>query len=151
MRASAGFTSILVPTDGSEYSVAAGRLAIDMAAFYDACLTFVYVVDEAMTEELACASQKTCQEVRRELVENGQRYLDYLAKLAQRRGLAAQKVLREGTPHIEIVNEARRQAADLIVMGQVGRRGPRRILIGSVAERVLEYAACPVLITKKQG
>jgi nucleotide-binding universal stress UspA family protein len=86
----------------------------------------------------------------KELADNGRRYLDYLAKLAQRRGLAAEKVLREGTPHIEIVNEARKQTADLIVMGQVGRRGPRRILIGSVAERVIEYAECPVLITKKE-
>jgi nucleotide-binding universal stress UspA family protein len=150
MSTNADFTSILVPTDGSEYSVAAGKLAIDMAAFYHARLTFIYVVDEAMTEELARASQKTSQEVRKELADNGQRYLDYLAKLAQRRGLAAEKVLREGTPHIEIVNEARKQAADLIVMGQVGRRGPRRILIGSVAERVIEYAECPVLITKKE-
>jgi nucleotide-binding universal stress UspA family protein len=74
----------------------------------------------------------------KELADNGRRYL------------AAEKVLREGTPHIEIVNEARKQTADLIVMGQVGRRGPRRILIGSVAERVIEYAECPVLITKKE-
>jgi nucleotide-binding universal stress UspA family protein len=146
----ADFTSILVPTDGSEYSVAAGKLAIDMAAFYHACLTFIYVVDEAITEKLARASRKTSQEVRKEMADNGRCYLDYLAKLAQRRGLAARKVLRAGTPHIEIVDEARKQTADLIVMGQVGRRGPRRILIGSVAERVIECAECPVLVTKKE-
>jgi len=144
------FTSILVPTDGSEYSVAAGKLAIDIAASSNARLTFIYVVDEAIIEELARSSQKTRQEVRRELADNGRRYLDYLARLAQRRGIAAEKVLREGTPHIEIVDEARKKMADLIVMGQVGRRGLRRILIGSVAERVIEYAECPVLITKKE-
>jgi len=150
MSDSTQFTSILVPTDGSEYSIAAGKLAIDMAAFHNARLTFIYVIDEAIIEELARSSQKTRQEIRRELAENGQRYLDYLARLAQRHGIPAEKILREGTPHIEIVEEARKKMADLIVMGQVGRRGPRRILIGSVAERVIEYAECPVLITKKE-
>ena len=146
----AKFTSILVPTDGSEYSVAAGKLAIDMAAFHKARLTFIYVIDEAIIDELARSSEKTRQEIRRELAESGRRYLDYLARLAQRRGITAEKVLREGTPHVEIVDEARKRVADLIVMGQVGRRGPRRILIGSVAERVIEYAECPVLIAKKE-
>jgi len=150
MSNGAQFTSILVPTDGSEYSVAAGRLAIELAASYNARLTFVYVLDEAIIGELAQSSQKTRQEIRRELAENGQRYLDYMGRLAQRRGIAADKVLREGTPHVEIVDEARKRSADLIVMGQVGRRGPRRILIGSVAERVIEYAECPVLIAKRK-
>ena len=81
------FTSILVPTDGSEYSVAAGKLAIDIAASSNARLTFIYVVDEAIIEELARSSQKTRQEVRRELADNGRRYLDYLARLAQRLSL----------------------------------------------------------------
>ena len=149
MSAKADFTSILVPTDGSKYSIAAGRLAIDVAVFYRARLTFVYVVDGLVVEELARSFKKTSREAERELADTGRRYLDYLATLAQRRNIAAGKVLRQGTPHIEILEEARKQAADLIVMGQLGRRGPRRILIGSVAERVIEYAECPVLVTKK--
>jgi len=146
----AEFTSILVPTDGSEYSIAAGKLAIDMAVSNNARLTFIYVIDEAIIDEMVRSSEKTRQEIRKELAENGRRYLDYMVKLAQRCGITAEKVLREGTPHMEIVDEARKRMADLIVMGQVGRRGPRRILIGSVAERVIEYAECPVLITKKE-
>ncbi len=150
MKKKASFTHILAPTDGSECSMAAGELAIAMAVSNNARLTFVYVLDEAIIDELVRSSQKTRQEIRRELADNGRRYLNYMVKLAQKRGIAAEKVLREGTPHLEIVNEAKKRMVDLIVIGQVGRRGPRRILIGSVAERVIEYAECPVLIAKKE-
>jgi nucleotide-binding universal stress UspA family protein len=142
------FKTILVPTDGSTTSTAAGKLAIDLAVVFDARLVFMYIVDESVIEELARSSQQTSHETSHELARSGRRYLDYLAGLAQRRNLAAETILRQGTPHLEIVEEARKQPADLIVMGYVGRRGPRRILIGSVTERVIEYAQCPILIAK---
>ncbi len=56
--------------------------------------------------------------------------------------------VREGEPYQEIVALADEIGVDLIVMGHVGRRGPRRILIGSVTERVIEFAHCPVLVVK---
>jgi nucleotide-binding universal stress UspA family protein len=142
------FKTILAPTDGSTTSTAAGKLAIDVAAANEAQLIFMYVVDESVIEELARSSAATSQETGRELTRSGQRYLDYLLALAERNGVVAEAVLRQGTPHLEIVDEARERGVDLIVMGYVGRRGPRRILIGSVTERVIEYAKCPILIAK---
>lgn len=148
MAADAKFKTILVPTDGSTTSTAAGRMAIDLAVTFGARLIFMYVVDESVIEELARSSQQTSHETSHELSRSGRRYLDYLTTLAQRRNIAAETVLRQGTPHLEIVDQAREQKVDLIVMGYVGRRGPRRILIGSVTERVIEYAECPILIAK---
>jgi nucleotide-binding universal stress UspA family protein len=142
------FHTILSPTDGSAISTVAGKMAVDMAVANGARLILVYVVDETVVEELARSFQKTSRETSVELARSGQRYLDYLANLAHRRGVVVETVLRQGTPHLEIVDEARKQGADLIVMGYVGRRGPRRILIGSVTERVIEYAQCPILIAK---
>jgi nucleotide-binding universal stress UspA family protein len=55
-------------------------------------------------------------------------------------------LIRDGEPRSEIESLACQLGVDLIVMGRVGQRGPRRILIGSVTERALEYAPCPVLI-----
>jgi len=144
------FRHILVPTDGSSASVAAGRLAVELAVAQRARLTFVYVVDTSMVKELAAASGKMTQQIQDQLKLTGKHYLNYLATLAQRHGITAEKVVREGTPHIEIVDVARERKVDLIVMGHVGQRGPRRILIGSVTERVIEYAECPVLVTKKR-
>ncbi len=142
------FSTILVPTDGSATSRAAGKLAVDLAVANQARLIFIYVVDETVIQELARSSQQESDEIGRKLARSGQRYLDYLANLAQRQHVAAETVLRQGTPHVEIVKEAGQQHADLIVMGHVGQRGPRRILIGSVTERVIEHAECPILVTK---
>jgi nucleotide-binding universal stress UspA family protein len=142
------FRTILAPIDGSKTSTIAGKLAVDLAVSNRARLIFVYVVDETVVDELAHSFDKSSRETGRELARSGQRYLDYLSVLAQGRGVAADTILRQGTPHLEIVDEANKQGADLIVIGYVGRRGPRRILIGSVTERVIEYAECPILIAK---
>lgn len=142
------FRHILVPTDGSQPSMAAGQLAIRLAASLDARITFVYVVDTAVVDELTETSGKLVQQVRLELERTGQRYLDHLSRLAVNAGLQVERLILQGTPYGEIENLARDQGIDLIVIGQVGHRGPRRILIGSVTERVIEYAPCPVLVVK---
>jgi nucleotide-binding universal stress UspA family protein len=56
--------------------------------------------------------------------------------------------LREGTPVEEILNAARETSADLIVMGTHGRTGLPHVLLGSVAERVVRSAQCPVLTVR---
>jgi nucleotide-binding universal stress UspA family protein len=142
------FRHILVPTDGSRPSVAAGRLAVQLAAAQQATLTFAYVVDTAVVDQLTESSGRLVEQVRHELELTGERYLDYLARLASQEGLTYRRVIRHGTPYGEIEDLAREQNVDLIVIGQVGHRGPRRILIGSVTERVIEYAPCPVLVVK---
>jgi nucleotide-binding universal stress UspA family protein len=88
------------------------------------------------------------EHVEQELALSGQRYLDYLSNLAANVGLEANQVIRRGVPYREIERLARDQNVDLIVIGQVGQRGPRRILIGSVTERVIECAPCAVLVVK---
>ena len=142
------FHRILAPTDGSGPSVAAGMFAIQLAASQGASITFVYVVDTVVADELKDASGKTVSQVQRELARAGQRYLDHLARLASEVQLEADRVLRYGTPHVEIVDLAKEQDVDLVVIAHVGRRGLRRFPIGSVTERVIEYAPCPVLVVK---
>ena len=142
------FQHILAPTDGSGPSVAAGTLAIGLAALQHACITFVYIVDTVVTDEIKDVSGKTVSQVQRELARAGQRYLDHLARLATEAQLETNQVLRHGTPHVEIVGLAGEQDVDLIVIAHVGRRGLRRFPIGSVTERVIEYAPCPVLVVK---
>ena len=142
------FRHILVPTDGSQPSVAAGKLAVQLATSLGARITFIYVVDTAVVDQLTETSGKLAQQVRQELEHTGQRYLDHLSRLAVNAGLQVSRLIRHGTPYSEIESLAREQHVDLIVIGQVGHRGPRRILIGSVTERVIEYAPCPVLVAK---
>ena len=142
------FNHILVPTDGSQPSVAAGRLAIQLAASQRAHITFVYVVDADIVKKITSASSKTTAQIEQELERAGQHYLSYLTRLATDASLTSDQVIRHGVPYGEIESLAREQGIDLIVIARVGQRGPRRILIGSVTERVIEYAPCPVLVVK---
>ena len=142
------FHHILAPTDGSQSSVTASRLAVQLTALHKARITFIYVVDDTVVEELASVSGRVVKRVQSELELSGQRYLDYLSRLASEAALTSNQVTRHGVPYREITNLAREQGVDLIVIGQVGSRGPRRILIGSVTERVIEHAPCPVLVVK---
>jgi nucleotide-binding universal stress UspA family protein len=123
-------------------------LAIRLAAAQDARITFVYVVDTVVADEIKDASGKSVSQVQRELARAGQRYLDHLGRLAAEAGLEAGRVLRYGTPHVEIVGAAEQENVDLVVIAHVGRHGVQRFLIGSVTERVVEYAPCPVLVVK---
>jgi nucleotide-binding universal stress UspA family protein len=142
------FHNILTPTDGSQPSMQAGKLAIRLAAFHQARLTFIYVVDDVVTGGLSESFGKAAKQVESDLESSGRRYLDYLCRLATASDVSADQVIRKGNPYQEIANFAREQQVDLIIIGQVGSRGLRRILIGSVTERVIEYAACPVLVVK---
>jgi nucleotide-binding universal stress UspA family protein len=149
MEQKSPFTHILIPTDGSDNSIRAGRLAVEMAILHHAQVTLVYVVDSATVDEIAAATAKTSAAINRELELQGRRYLDYLARLAEASNVQAEQVILQGTPYREIAELARERDVDLIVIGRVGCRGARCALVGSVAERVIEYAHCPVLVVSQ--
>jgi universal stress protein A len=66
----------------------------------------------------------------------------------QNRGVAAEAYQREGCPFDEIVKMAKHLKVDLIIIGSHGRTGLAHLLIGSVAQRVVEHAQCPVLVVR---
>jgi nucleotide-binding universal stress UspA family protein len=142
------FHRILAPVDGSGPAMEAGKFAIKLATLYAARITFMYVVDAVLVNDLVAVSEKPAEQVQQNLEVTGQRYLDYLARLAAEAQLTVDKFIRHGTPYLEITGLAEELGIDLIVIAQVGQRGLPRILVGSVTERVIEYAPCPVLVVK---
>ena len=77
--------------------------------------------------------------------------LDDLVREARAKGLAARSCLRRGLPYQEIVALALDERADLIVIGTHGRGGLSRMFLGSVADRVVRLAPCPVLTVREPG
>jgi nucleotide-binding universal stress UspA family protein len=142
------FNHILVPSDGSQSSLAAGRLAISLAKQHQAHVTFVYVVDNKIAEELSVSLHKPIKQTQEDLANSARQYLTYLSRLAISANVTTDQITRYGMPYIEIEKLAREKKVDLIVIGQISHRGPRHMLIGSVAQRVIENAPCPVLIVK---
>jgi nucleotide-binding universal stress UspA family protein len=137
---------ILVPTDGSAYSNRAAEYAISMAKTHGAEIMITYVVDEVVIDQFSKPAEREAVEV--ELKSDGQHFIRYVLGLAEKEGVKATSMLVKGRPFEQIVNLAKSFNVDLIVMGTYGRRGAERILIGSVAERVIEYSPCPVLVIK---
>jgi nucleotide-binding universal stress UspA family protein len=142
------FHHIVAPTDGSENSIEAGRVALRIAREVGADVTLLYVVDTTVLNEVMRYANHAPAETHQEFRRSGRQYLRYVERLAQGTDIRMHREIREGEPHEEIVAVADSVGADLIVIGHVGRRGPRRILIGSVTERVIELAHCPVLVVK---
>lgn len=137
---------ILVPIDGSGASLAAHRLALDLAATYGAVLILVYVVDASVLAELSRLSGQETPRLLQDMEESGQRLLATLLQESQKQGVKAEMDLRHGMPDEIILQEASRQKVDLIVMGKIGRKKHLRSLLGSVTARVLETAEAPVLV-----
>ena len=143
------FHHILVPIDGSEPSLQAVKMALRVIEFCPACrMSLLHVVDKLVLNELVRFSARIEEEVEADLIEQGRRYLDLARKDAGRSGVTAECQTRKGDPFEEIIAEAHDLHADLIVMGHTGRRGTTRVLIGSVTQRVLDYAPCPVLVMR---
>lgn len=80
-----------------------------------------------------------------------QQTLERHAEVLRKSGLTVETVVREGYPATVIEEEAQRQQVDLIVIGTRGLSGLKHLLLGSVAERVVQKAPCPVLTVKTQS
>ena len=137
---------ILIPTDGSDYSMRAAEYGISIAKMLDAQIMVVYVIDEIVLDQISKVTER--EDVELELKQDGQQHINYVLGLAKKEGVKAASLLAKGRPFDQIVHLAKEQNMDLIVMGTYGLRGAERILIGSVAERVIEYSPCPVLVVK---
>lgn len=137
---------ILIPTDGSDYSIRAAEYSISIAKMLDAQIIVVYVIDEVVLNQLSKVTER--ENVEQELKQDGQRYIKYILGLAEKEGVKADSILAKGRPFEQIVHLAKELNIGLIVMGTYGLRGAEKILIGSVAERVIEYSPCPVLVIK---
>ncbi len=137
---------VLVPIDGSDYSIRAVEYAIGLAKTQNAHVMLVYVVDELVVDQFSSGPKR--DEVEAELKSDGQRAIHYAESLTQKAGVKSTSMLLRGRPFEQIVNTTKSFNIDIVVMGTYGRRGAERILIGSVAERVIEYSPCPVLVVK---
>ena len=138
--------NILIPTDGSDHSVRAAESGISLAKLLGAQVVFVYVIDTLVLNQLGKTTEQ--EDAERELRQNGKNYINYVLGFAEQAGVKANSLIEKGIPFEKILELVKRLSMDLIVMGTLGRRGAERILIGSVTQRVIEYATCPVLVLK---
>jgi len=139
---------LLVPVDGSEYSRHAAEHAIRIAQAYGAELLLLHVIDDQVLDQVAQRGEDR-QRVCERLHDAGRGYLHDLGRHAASAGVAHREQIEIGDPAALICEVAARAQSDLVVIGKIGRRGARRIVMGSIARRVIEAAEIPVLVVSR--
>ena len=136
---------ILVPIDFSRDSEDAVDCAVGLAQQFQARLTLLHsvYVPEAADVNLAAYLDKIESESAEQMAARRKRVEDA--------GVTADSLMVRGSPSHKITETARDKQADLIVMGTHGRTGLRHMLIGSVAERVVRLAPCPVMVVPREA
>lgn len=145
------FKKILVPVDFSSHCKLAVKYAVAIARKFGGKLFLLYVSYDP-EPALSRVHIPNYEEFRQNLLEKAAEDLADFIPPDLRKGLEAEEIVVEGVPHDEIVRQARNKEVDLIVMATHGRTGLSHVLMGSVTEKVLRHAPCPVLaIRNPQG
>ena len=142
LTAEIGWNKILLATDGSRYSKAAAERAIDFAGEYGGELRVVSVVD------VPAEFYGEAPDAVEDLINKAKGYAEDVKRQAESAGIKAETFVREGETYKAILDLAKEQNVNAIVMGSHGRTGLKRLLMGSVTEKVIGYASCPVLVVK---
>jgi nucleotide-binding universal stress UspA family protein len=138
---------ILVPTDFSEYADHALDYAITLAQKLRARLTLLHIIQ--LTPMTMGDMYGYSLEADLEAMESeAQRQMQALLNRVHQEGLESETAIVQGVPFQMIVDMAESQDIDLIVIGTHGRAGLTHALMGSVAEKVVRMAPCPVLVTR---
>ena len=146
------YKRILVPIDGSPTSARGLREAIGFAKGQKARLQLVHVVDVHNAMLAGLESGDTVADLSAALQQHGRRILAAAAASARKAGVASETVLLEtltGPAAEPIVRQARKWRADLIVIGTHGRRGLKRLVMGSDAEQIVRTASAPVMLVRQ--
>ena len=140
---------ILCPIDFSEFSERAYQHALSLAEHYQAKLVAQHVVELWRHPSASfAASGGLYEEFRQVLCETGEDQLRQFAKSHAHERTQPELVVQEGSAPDSILSFAQEQKADLIVMGTHGRRGFDHLMLGSVTDRVMRRAPCPVLAVR---
>lgn len=142
------FHRIVVPTDFSSCADAAWATALRAARDSGAEIVLVHVLVDTprFAEGSGGADLRETLDGARQWAA---RELDQRVATARASGASARAALRTGVPHEEILGVASEEGADLIAIGTHGRGGLERALLGSVADRVIRLAPCPVLTVRQ--
>ncbi len=127
---------VLLATDGSESAKKAETAALKITKSYNIRMAALFVVNAPSTSE------------RDDTIKYGEKVLDEVVEDGKKLGVDVQKILKLGSPAETILNVSKSLNVHTIVLGSEGRKGIKRVLLGSVAENVVRNAECTVLVAR---
>jgi nucleotide-binding universal stress UspA family protein len=138
---------ILVPVDFSAHSLKALDEAVDFSQPYKAELILMFAVERGYYESPMLVPDSGA--LLEQQAKAAEEKLEEIARSLGKRGVECRTSVEFGVAHQAIIDAARDLDASLIVMSTHGRTGPAHVLIGSVAERVVQHAECPILLLRR--
>jgi nucleotide-binding universal stress UspA family protein len=143
--------NILVPTDFSDDSDRAFLTALEIAGKGRSRIFLLHVISRTVQMCVSdyCIDQSIADRVLSEgIVYSNEKLRETIARFPDSREVKVIPDLRKGQPHEEILKEASERKVDLIVIASHGKTGLKKYFIGSVAEKVMKEAKCPVLLIR---
>lgn len=155
MASESHFQKLLVSVDGSPYSVQAEELAANLAKNFSSKVTLLHVVPHEIRHQQPHYYDNIPGNLREELessyVQKGSLVVQQAKALFDQEGMKAETILEEfADPAETIVQVAKEKKSDAVILGNRGTSEVREFALGGVAEKVVRYADCPVLIVKKK-
>ncbi len=141
---------ILAPVDFSDYSKKAVEMALTLAKAFGAKLSLLHVVEPPPYPMDGYAPSSATADLLTDLEEQASQELAQWLPEVQAAGVPVTRYVVIGSPYRKIIETAEAEQADLIVMATAGRTGFSRLVMGSVAERVVRTSPCPVLTIRPQ-
>lgn len=142
------YKRILIATDGSDKSRLAAQEGLELAKALGAEVLALYVVNEVVIASAVRQLGADKKEVEAKLHKQGEKALDDIKEMGEKIGVKVEPVIRIGAPANVIIDVARTENIDCIVMGSHGESGVSKLLIGSVVQKVLYWATTPVLVVR---
>ena len=146
------FENILVPLDGSEYSIKAVEYAGRMAKGFNSKLIALYILPSSIRYNLSSDNENSeinsqfNQIIQGSYIET-QNWLNDITKIIDIE-IVTEVIIAKESIVSEIIEFAEQRSIDLIIMGTRGRTGFKKLLLGSVASGVVTYSHCPVLVIR---
>jgi len=140
---------VLVPIDFSDYSKSALKYAVNFAKSFNAEIILVYVVEPVIYPPDFSMGQIAMPSITTEWDDRAKDELQKLAKSEIKEIANVKTIIKTGKPFVEIIETAKEENIDLIIIATHGHSGVEHILFGSTAEKVVRKAPCPVLTLRE--
>ncbi|HEX3012755.1 MAG TPA: universal stress protein [Methanobacterium sp.] len=146
------YKKILLPTDGSQPALKAAEQAIWIAGMSNAEILALYVIDNSLF--MGLPTEKAITRIKEMLEDEGRKSFDAIIDMSLKCKeklnveIKLAFLTKEGRPARTIRKTIEEEGIDLVVMGTAGKHGMDRFILGSVAEKVVRTASCPVLVVR---
>jgi nucleotide-binding universal stress UspA family protein len=142
---------ILVPIDFSEYSKRALIYAAEIAKSYDSQLQVLHVIEETIHPAFSLSGKSSIFDLIPNIEEDCKNRMEKMLKESVNANIKAETFVKGGRAPNDIINFAKENSSDLIVIATHGLTGLEHLLLGSVTEKVVRMARCPVFTVKAFG